>query len=782
MMTLNKLKKITLQSRLTFTVSLIFIISYLAALSLTQWIYLYYLDQQINHRLINLAADLATLVYEIDPQKDTQAFNILGRLLLQEKELQYVFFHDPHKDISIFKSGEKYKNPDIFQNLIQQSQNLKISEPQIQKNSNGKVIIYPINTSEEGKYLFLGYDNSTNALISRKAKYSALAISGFLLIVGLILLQRFSAKVTQPIKNLMSGTEEVTQGNFEYQIKVDDDGELGQLARKFNEMTLKLNYYNKQKTLLNKKLNEYNEKLEEKVKERTNQLKKIQQEVLSIFHQIPVGLLVIDSDSIIMWYNSELLNILNCSNNKSFSRTCIYDVEEFKKIGLAEIISQLSKKPQKQVVQYHLNVDKSSSHKLVEIASQALMGQDSNIDGTIFIIKDVTREVVLERKMIQDQRLENIGKIAGGIAHDFNNILAIILPNAQLLKLQLNDRPDWVKYLDTIEKAADQAASLTRKILSFSRGSSYENFEVVNLNELISDFAKMFRRVLDRKIEMKENLQKNLWNIKAEKAQVEQILMNLCVNSRDAMPDGGWLKFKTQNIKIDNPQLNSVNLKLKPGKYVCLEITDNGSGIPRKFLDKIFDPFFSSKQDDQGTGLGLSVVYGIVKAHQGIIDVSSKNKGGTQFRLYFPISVEKKEKIQKSSTHMVAGSGTLLIVDDEEMIQQTLKGMLESLNYKVFFAKNGKSAIKKYRAHQSDIDAILMDIQMPIMDGVEAAEKILKIDPAARIVFTSGYAEAQSFKKLHKMGYQLFIKKPYKITNLADIIQRALATKSITKN
>jgi CheY-like chemotaxis protein len=339
-----------------------------------------------------------------------------------------------------------------------------------------------------------------------------------------------------------------------------------------------------------------------------------------------------------------------------------------------------------------------------------------------------------------------------------------------------------VKYLDTIEKAADQAASLTRKILSFSRGSSQEDFEVANLNEVVSDFTKMFRRVLDRKIEMKENLQKNLWNIKAEKAQIEQILMNLSVNSRDAMPDGGQLTFSTRNLMVEHNHENAINPKLIPGKYVLLEISDSGTGVPQKYLDRIFDPFFSSKKEGQGTGLGLSVVYGIVKAHRGIIDVSSKENLGTQFRIYFPISVEKQEKTREISSNLVAGSGTLLIVDDEEMIQQTLKGMLESLNYKVFFAKNGKKALSIYKSRYQEIDAILMDIQMPVMDGVEAAEKILHINPEARIVFTSGYAETKSFERLRKMGYQLFLKKPYKITNLADIIQRALTDSKLSQN
>ncbi len=169
------------------------------------------------------------------------------------------------------------------------------------------------------------------------------------------------------------------------------------------------------------------------------------------------------------------------------------------------------------------------------------------------------------------------------------------------------------------------------------------------------------------------------------------------------------------------------------------------------------------------------MVYGIVKLFKGVIDVKSKENEGTQFRLYFPACQEKAEKMPEAAEQIVSGSGTLLIVDDEEMIRQTLRGMLESLNYKVIFANNGRSAINIYKSKKKEIDAILMDIQMPVMDGVEAADEILKINPAARIIFTSGYAESRSFEKLRKMGYKLFLKKPYKITNLADIIQKALS-------
>jgi signal transduction histidine kinase/ActR/RegA family two-component response regulator/HAMP domain-containing protein len=783
MIQIKKFKIVSLQTRIALAISVIFIFAYLSSLFLTHRNYQNFLEKQFDDHLLAIAGYVAamssTKIYH-DQEVD---LNQLGLLFLQEKDLQFIMIYDPEKNISVSKSKNDIQDLSFLKPMLADVIDTVEEKPVIKSYSNGKIVFFPVDIEriKPKSLIIMGFNNRLSTYTSRKIRYTDLAVGTILLMFSLFLLYRISSAIIRPIKELMSGTEKVINGHFDFQIQVKDEGELGQLARKFNEMTLKLNYYNKQKSLLNKKLNEYNEKLEEKVKDRTEQLKTIQQEVLSIFHQIPVGLLVINKNSEIMWYNHELMNIVELPHSSSISKLKITEVSKFKGIGLTAILHDLIRKPDKQIVQSHLTFERNPSSKLVEIAAQPLLRNEQDFDGTIFIIKDVTREVALERKMIQDQRLENIGKIAGGIAHDFNNILAIILPNAQLLKLQLKDKPEWVKYLDTIERAADQAASLTRKILSFSRGGSQDNLEILQLNEVIGEFTNMFRRVLDRKIEIIENLEANLWNIKAERAQLEQVLMNLSVNSRDAMPEGGQLIFETSNVVVGGENDSQLEVKLEAGKYVCLGVFDSGSGIPQKYLDKIFDPFFSSKKEGQGTGLGLSVVYGIVKICRGLIDVKSKENEGTQFRIYFPVSEEKVERIPETNEKIVSGTGTLLIVDDEEMIRQTLRGMLESLNYKVIFANNGKNAINIYKSHKDKIDAILMDIQMPVMDGVEAAEEILKINPDARIVFTSGYAEARSFDRLRKMGYQLFLKKPYKITNLADIIQKAL-TRELTYN
>ncbi len=741
-------------------------------------IYLHFVKKQFEARIVTIAGNLASRCYEPLLNRETGKILHVLQMFLNEEDIQMVMVVDDQRRILARELAPRTSpEPEAEELMATVAPWLQDKQTLRQINDSQEIAIYPIKSEPKETprgFVILSFDSQGVFELTRKAEYGAILVSALVLLIGLVVLQRFSLNITRPIRELMNGTDQVSKGNLDYQIHVEDEGEFGQLARKFNEMILKLNYYNKQKSLLNRRLHEYNEKLEEKIRERTLQLKKIQEEVLLIFHQIPVGLLVVDMDGKIMWYNRELMNIVELPFDFQMENSSFTSVEQINETGLAEILEDLRKVPEKQVVQHSLSSESKHYSKMVEIAAQPLIREDAQVDGMIFIIRDITRELTMERKMIQDQRLESIGTIAGGIAHDFNNILAIILPNAQLLKLKVADNEEWVKYLDTIEKAADQAASLTRQILSFSRGASRENFEIINLSRVVADFAHMFRRVLDRKIEIKMDLAADLTNIRADYGQIEQVLMNLSVNARDAMPDGGSLTLRTRNIMPEAADEENPERELIPGRAVCLEIQDSGTGIPDEYKDKIFDPFFSSKKQGKGTGLGLSVVYGIVRSHKGIINVDSEVGQGTRVCVYFPACEEQVTREIYSDKSPEPGSGTLLIVDDEEMIQETLTAMLESLNYQVISAGNGRQAVEIYESRHEEIDAVLMDIQMPLMDGVEAAGHILKIDPQASIIFTSGYADASRFDRLKDMGYNYFLKKPYKIGILSDIIKRVM--------
>jgi len=778
------LKGNSLYSQLIITISVLFIIAYFLSLFITQNIFLHFVDKQYRDRVYTLGRNLASVCYQPILNYNTTRIQQASSMFLQEEDVKYIIVLDREgKPITTEQKGES--DPEFPEKIVRIIKNVTTyfdNAPKILKNSSEMTMVYPIKFSPNESawgYVIMGFDTSRISGLLERAGYTALLISTFILFIGLLFLQRFSQRITRPIGDLMNGTEQVIQGNFEYQIKVEDDGEIGQLALKFNEMILKLNYYNKQKNLLNKKLHEYNEKLEEKIRERTQELKRIQEEVLLIFHQIPVGLLVVDLEGKILWYNQEFLHIAELDKDISIAHWRYMDVERIRKIGLSRILEKLSKSSEKQIVRKQLHFRDKHSSKIIEIASQPLLRYNSKLDGMIYIIKDITREVAQEKKNIQGQRLESVGTIAGGIAHDFNNILAIILPNAQLLKLKLQDSPDLVKYLDTIEQATEQAASLTQQILSFSRGSGKENVTVLNPNDVIQNFTQMFRRVLDRKIEIKQDLEANIWNIKADINQIKQVLMNLSVNARDAMPGGGVLTIRTRNTRITRSDKLLVDPSLRPGRYVLIEVEDTGEGIPEEHLDKIFDPFFTQKKGEKGTGLGLSIVYGIVRAYKGSIDVESAPGKGTRISLYLPTSVEKPKEEKKSDGELKKGSGQLLVADDEKMIQETLKRMLESLNYQVILADNGKEAVEIYETKKDEIDAILMDIQMPVMDGVEAAEKIYQFDANACIIFTSGYADLSRFERLKHIEHQYFLKKPYKIGVLSDIIKKAIEEKTV---
>ena len=399
-----------------------------------------------------------------------------------------------------------------------------------------------------------------------------------------------------------------------------------------------------------------------------------------------------------------------------------------------------------------------------------LSGQAHLLD--IFI--DITEKKELEAQLQQAQKMEAIGTLAGGIAHDFNNILQVISGYTQLLLMGKGaDNPDYEK-LEAIEKSSQRASDLTKQLLIFSRKVE-SKLRPMDLNKETEQVSKMLERTIPKMINIELHLAENLNIINADPAQIEQILMNLGVNARDAMPNGGRLIFETENMILDEHYCK-IHLGSKPGHYVKLGISDTGHGMDKETLKHIFDPFYTTKEIGKGTGLGLAMVYGIVKSHNGYIMCYSEPDEGTIFKIYFPVIKKETESLEQKEEifPIKGGNETILLVDDEEAIRELGKDILARFGYTVLMASDGETALEIYRENKKEISLVILDIIMPGMGGRKCLEELLKINPELRIIIASGYSMNGPSKEILKAGAKGFIGKPYNINQILKGVRETL--------
>ncbi|HYR45088.1 MAG TPA: ATP-binding protein [Terriglobia bacterium] len=370
------------------------------------------------------------------------------------------------------------------------------------------------------------------------------------------------------------------------------------------------------------------------------------------------------------------------------------------------------------------------------------------------IIKDMTERIHLMEQVTRAQKMESIGTLASGVAHDFNNILGIILPNAELIKMRTEPSSPATRFADIIINASKRAAQLTRQLLSLSRKDPI-TWRIVSLNEAIRATGKLLSETLDRNIRLEFELSTDSTSIKADETQVEQVVLNLAINARDAMPEGGLLKFTTRVA----------------GDRVTVRVADSGMGIDREILPKIFDPFFTTKDKSKGTGLGLSVVYGIVKQIGGTIDVKSEVGAGTEFLLTFPSCQEARRKVVHQAPAPAGGSEKILIADDEPEMLNLLETALKDLGYSVLSARNGIEAVQ-YAT--DDIRLIILDMIMPEMDGVGALRAIRRKTPDMKVLISSGYTSPEKTPLLEALGIDGFVQKPFELVKLAATVRDVL--------
>jgi len=401
-------------------------------------------------------------------------------------------------------------------------------------------------------------------------------------------------------------------------------------------------------------------------------------------------------------------------------------------------------------------------------------GKTLYYDGTI---EDITNYRQLEEQMRQMQKLESLGALAGGIAHDFNNILGIILVYVTVLDRMKNDPEKLQRAIKTISTAVQRGAALVRQILTFARKSDTE-FGAVLINDIAKEVVEMIRETFPRTLTYSQNLQKGIPAINADRSQVHQAILNLCVNARDAMPDGGEITMNTSTV--DGVTLHTQHPDALASTYIRIEVVDTGTGMTEEIRNRIFEPFFTTKEKGKGTGLGLAVVFGIVQTHKGFVDVSSELGKGTIFRLYFPVPpviLPVHESTKVIVEEIPGGTETLLVVEDEETLMTFLQIGIAAKGYTVLSAIDGPEAVKTYRERHKEISMVFTDLGLPGMTGMEEINIIKKINPDVKIIVATGFLDPEMKSELLKAGVKKFIFKPYNFEEILILLRDVLDEK-----
>lgn len=418
-------------------------------------------------------------------------------------------------------------------------------------------------------------------------------------------------------------------------------------------------------------------------------------------------------------------------------------------------------------------VQRNGAEIIVESRWTLVLDEKGTPTSILVINTDVTEKKRMEAQFLRAQRMESIGTLAGGIAHDLNNVLSPIMMAIDMLQLKATDESSK-KWLDVLRTNAERGGNMVHQVLSFARGVEGQRV-ALQPKHLIKEIVKILKETLPKSIEISFHVPDNLWIISADATQMHQVLMNLCVNARDAMPDGGLISIRAENMFVDENYAR-MHIEAKPGRFVVITVADTGPGMSAEIQSRIFEPFFTTKEMSKGTGLGLSTALTIVKSHGGFINVYSELHKGSQFSLYLP-ALTSRGAIEASAaqTDLPLGNGELiLVVDDEESIREITRGTLETFGYQVLSASDGTEALAVYADRKNDIAAVLTDMVMPFMDGPATIRALKKMNSEVKIIAASGLTAGNKPGEGALEGVEIFLSKPYTAEKLLKALAKIL--------
>ncbi len=391
----------------------------------------------------------------------------------------------------------------------------------------------------------------------------------------------------------------------------------------------------------------------------------------------------------------------------------------------------------------------------------------------LIVILDVTEQKQMEARIRQTQKMEVVGQLAGGVAHDFNNMLAAISGSAELMERHVKDNQNAMKLLGNIQTAASRSAELTGQLLTFSRKGQRVTMPTC-INNAIREAIALLERTIDKRITLNTRLTAQNTCVNGDPALLQNALLNLGVNARDAMPVGGVITFATANVELEDQVCAVGNFEIVAGPYIEISVTDTGTGMSKDVIQHIFEPFFTTKEIGKGTGLGLAAVYGTVADHHGCITIISEPGMGSVFKIYLPLSGEWRSAPVKR-VEPFKGSGIVLLVDDEDLLRAVAREMLEDLGYQVLLAENGEQALSVYEAEGKNISLVILDVIMPVMGGKETLQRLKSINPDVNVLMSSGFHQDESNESFATLGACGFIQKPYGRIELHEAVNKAIA-------
>ncbi len=593
-------------------------------------------------------------------------------------------------------------------------------------------------TTEKIGWVRIGFSKSTmketeNRIVLRGLMLALIFAAGSSVVVYFLI-----TIATRPLAVLSGAVKRIGEGEYpEIKIKPTGD-EIGELAYEFDRMTTA-------------------------IKDRESKIMESEKKIRDLFERVEHAIFRLDKGGNIIETNRKFDELCGGAN-----RFCGLFASDMEGLRLQKAMSQGIKNSEERLI------GRDGSELIVIMSVYPEFDEQGELTGFDGYFVDITEKKRLEETLVQTQKLDSLGMLAGGIAHDFNNILTGVLGYASLLKSTVPETDKMYKYIDIIEKSASRAANLAQQLLGFARKGKYVMTKL-SINDLVKELSSFLKETFDRSITIVVDTEENLPPVEGDGNQLYQALMNLCINARDAMPEGGRLYIKTEFYLLHDEKVVDY-FQIPPGEYVRVSVTDTGVGMPPDVKKKIFEPFYTTKSIGKGTGLGLAMVYGIIKNHGGYISVYSEPGLGTTVRLYLlkgdgAVEEKRRDKVMNERPK----KGTILLIDDEEVVRELGKDILEAYDYEVILAIHGNEGVRMFNEYKDRIDLVILDMVMPEKGGRQAFKEIRSLKPDAKVLICSGYGEEQYFYELFEAGAAGFLQKPFQHTELLSKVEEAMA-------